>query len=196
MKTIIAISFLIVTTLLSKSLLASGTFVVNLVPQTEEMALLEISNNDGQKYEISILNTQGDLVYFYETKEASRNFNQMFDFSQLEHGDYKVEVKIEGASNEQLITINKKGIVVGNKSKKTDPFFNYKDNILSLSYLNHNIDEMSMNIYQKSNLIWETKMDAEFVLHKGFDLSKLKNGEYSVVFSAGNEIYEYDLTKN
>lgn len=39
-------------------------------------------------------------------------------------------------------------------------------------------------------------MDAEFVLHKGFDLSKLKNGYYSVVFSAGNEIYEYDLTKN
>lgn len=124
MKTIIAISFLIVTTLLSKSSMASGTFLVNLVPQTEEMALLEISNNDGQKYEISILNAQGDLVYFHETKEASRNFNRMFDFSQLEHGDYKVEVKIEGASNEQLITINKKGIVVGNSSKKTDPFFN------------------------------------------------------------------------
>jgi hypothetical protein len=42
MKTIIAISFLIVTTLLSKSSVASGTFLVNLVPQTEEMALLEI----------------------------------------------------------------------------------------------------------------------------------------------------------
>lgn len=196
MKTIIAISFLVVTTLLSKPSVASGTFVVNLVPQTEEMALLKISNNDGQKYEISILNSLGDLVYFHETKEASRNFSRMFDFSQLEHGNYKVEVKIEGASNEQLITINKKGIVVGNTSKKTDPFFNYKGNILSLSYLNHSIEEMSMNIYQKSNLIWETKMDPQFVLHKGFDLSKLEKGEYSVVFSAGNEIYEYDLTKN
>lgn len=196
MKTIITISFFIVATLLSKSSMASGTFVVNLVPQTEDMALLKISNNDGQKYEISILNSLGDLVYFHETKEASRNFNRMFDFSQLEHGDYKVEVKIEGASNEQLVTINKKGIVVGNPSKKTDPFFNYKDNILSLSYLNHNIEEMSMNIYQNSNLIWDTKMDAQFVLHKGFDLSKLKNGEYTVVFSAGDEIYEYDLTKN
>lgn len=196
MKTIIAVSFIIVTTLLSKSSLASGTFLVNLVPQTKEMALLEISNNDGQKYEISILNSLGDLVYFHETKEASRNFNRLFDFSQLEHGVYKVEVKIEGASNEQLITINRKGIVVGHTSKKTDPFFNYKDNILSLSYLNHSIEDMSMNIYQKSNLIWESKMDAEFVLQKGFDLSKLKNGEYNVVFSAGNEIYEYDLTKN
>ncbi|MDP2888771.1 MAG: hypothetical protein Q8P34_07345 [Bacteroidota bacterium] len=196
MKTIIAISFLIVTTLMSQLSLASGTFLVNLVPQTEEMALLKISNNDGQKYEISILNSMGDLVYFHETKEASRNFNRMFDFSQLEHGDYKVEVKIDGASNEQLMTINKKGIVVGNSSKRTAPFFNYKDNVLSLSYLNHSIEEMSMNIYQKSNLIWETKMDAQFVLHKGFDLSKLKRGEYTVVFSAGNEIYEYDLTRN
>lgn len=196
MKTIIAVSFLIVTTLMSQLSLASGTFLVNLVPQTEEMALLKISNNDGQKYEISILNSMGDLVYFHETKEASRNFNRMFDFSQLEHGDYKVEVKIEGASNEQLMTINKNGIVVSNSSKKTDPFFNYKDNVLSLSYLNHSIEEMSMNIYQKSNLIWETKMDAQFVLLKGFDLSKLKRGEYTVVFSAGNEIYEYDLTRN
>lgn len=196
MKTIIAISFFIVTSLLSQITFASGNLSVNLVPKTDNKALLEISNNNGQRLEINISNSFGETVYYHETKEGIVNHNRLFDFSQLEQGNYKVEVKIDGASNEQLMTINKKGIVVGNSSKRTDPFFNYKDNILSLSYLNHSIEEMSMNIYQKSNLIWETKMDAQFVLHKGFDLSKLKRGEYTVVFSAGNEIYEYDLTRN
>lgn len=195
MKTIIAFSFLIATSLFQLTF-ASGNLSLNLVPKSEKKALMEISNENGHKLEINISNSLGETVYYHETNEGLLSYNRLYDFSQLENGVYSVEVKIDGASIEQMLTIVENEIEVGNSFKRVEPVFNLKGNILNLSYLNHSIEEMSMNIYQKSNLIWETKLDSEFVLHKGFDLSKLNRGEYSVVFLAGNEVYEYNLTRN
>lgn len=195
MKTIIAFSFLIATTLLSQLAFASGTFRINLVPKTEAKALLEISNNEAQQYEINISNSTGEMVYYHETKENLTNHSKLFDFSQLEHGVYKIEVKIEGASNEQLLTIGKRGIEVGNSVKKTDPLFSFSDNILKISYLNYNNNQMELHIYNKSDLVWNKEMNDEFTVQKGFDLSKLNRGDYRIVFASGEDIYEYELKR-
>ena len=195
MKTINALSFLAATTLLSQFALASGTFRINLVPKTEAKALLEISNTDAHKYEINISNSSGEMVYYHETQESLTNHSKLFDFSQLEHGLYKVEVKIDGASNEQLLTIGKSGIEVGNPVKKTDPLFSFSDNILKLSYLNYNNNQMVLHIYSKNSLVWNKEINDEFAVQKGFDLSKLKRGDYKIVFASGEDIYEYNLRR-
>ncbi|HCY41548.1 MAG TPA: hypothetical protein DHV48_09360 [Prolixibacteraceae bacterium] len=195
MKTIITFSFLIATTLLSQLALASGTFSINLIPKTDAKALLEISNYDAHKYEINISNSSGEMVYYHETKENLTNHSKLFDFSQLEHGVYKVEVKIDGASNEQLLTIGKNGIEVGNSVKKADPVFSFSDNILKISYLNYGSNQMVLHIYENSSLVWDKNLNNEFVVQKGFDISKLDRGNYTIVFASGDDIYEYDLKR-
>lgn len=195
MKTIIAFSFLVATTLLSQLAFASDAFRINLVPKTEAKALLEISNNEAQQYEINISNSTGEMVYYHETKENLTNHSKLFDFSQLEHGVYKVEVKIDGASNEQLMTIGKRGIEVGNSVKKTDPLFSFSDNILKISYLNYNNNQMELHIYNRSDLVWNKEMNNEFTVQKGFDLSKLNRGDYRIVFASGEDIYEYEVKR-
>lgn len=195
MKTIIAFSFLVATTLLSQLAFASDAFRINLVPKTEAKALLEISNNEAQQYEINISNSTGEMVYYHETKENLTYHSKLFDFSQLEHGVYKVEVKIDGASNEQLMTIGKRGIEVGNSVKKTDPLFSFSDNILKISYLNYNNNQMELHIYNRSDLVWNKEMNNEFTVQKGFDLSKLNRGDYRIVFASGEDIYEYEVKR-
>lgn len=195
MKTIIAFSFLVATTLLSQLAFASDAFRINLVPKTEAKALLEISNNEAKQYEINISNSTGEMVYYHETKENLTNHSKLFDFSQLEHGVYKVEVKIDGASNEQLMTIGKRGIEVGNSVKKTDPLFSFSDNILKISYLNYNNNQMELHIYNRSDLVWNKEMNNEFTVQKGFDLSKLNRGDYRIVFASGEDIYEYEVKR-
>lgn len=195
MKTIIAFSLLVATTLLSQLSFASGTFRINLVPKTESKALLEISNSEAHQYEINISSSTGEMVYYHETKENLINHSKLFDFAQLEHGVYKVEVKIDGASNEQLLTIGKSGIEVGNSVKKTDPLFSFSDNILKISYLNYNNNQMELHIYNKSDLVWNKEIRDEFAVQKGFDLSKLNRGDYRIVFASGEDIYEYELKR-
>lgn len=195
MKTIITISFLIALFLITQLSFAGGSFTVNVNPKAEGKALVEISNSAEQKYEISISDESGNLVYYHETEGDKKIINRTYDFSNLEYGIYKLKVKMDGASNEQSLSVSKKGVEVGEVVRKTDPIFSFKNDILNLSFLNHNQDEMSLNIYNNGTLIWNSQMQNIFALQKGFNLSKLRKGDYKVVFSSGDEIYEYALAK-
>jgi hypothetical protein len=195
MKTIIAISFLIASAIFSQISFASENVKVGMLPMDDGKALLEVSHNSIQNFGISILNPMGETIYSHETKGESANFKQKYDFSRLEEGIYKVRVKIEGGSTEQMMTINKNGIQMGESIIKTDPFFSYKNDMLTLSYLNHNSNPMSVHLYEQGNLVWEQKLVDSFAVSKGFNLAKLNKGDYQVVFASGDEVYEYQLTR-
>lgn len=196
MKTIIAIGFLVAYTLLSQVTFASGNLKVNVLPKAEGRALLEISNNAEQKVEISILNSEGDLVFYHETETEHTEYNRTLNFSKLEHGIYKMIVKADGASNEQMLNVGRHGIAVGKIVEKTEPIFSFKDNQLRVSHLNHNLDDMILYVYRNRELIWEKGMGNMFSLTVGYDLTKLDKGNYQVVFASGGETYEYDLKRD
>jgi len=195
MKTIIAICILVSASLISELSLASGNFRVNIAPKTEGKALMEISNNTEQKYEISLSNESGEVLYRHKTKGEQSKLNKVFDFSKSELGVYRLKVKLDGESNEQLLTVTKSGVQVGETIKKTDPIFSYRDNLLILAFQNHNNEELTFNLYQKADLILSKKMTNTNSIKKGFDLSKLDRGEYRVVFSTEDEVYEYQFTR-
>ncbi|NEW85518.1 MAG: hypothetical protein GZ094_24580, partial [Mariniphaga sp.] len=191
MKTIFAICILVSVSLMSELSLASGNFRVSIAPKTEDKSLLEISNNTDQKYEIILSNESGEVIYSHKTKGEHSKFNKVFDFSKSELGVYKLVVKRDGESNEQLLTVTKSGVQAGETIKKTDPIFSYRDNLLILAFQNHNNEELVFNLYQKDDLILSKKMKDTYNIKKGFDLSQLDKGEYSVVFSTEDEVYEY-----
>jgi len=195
MKTIIAICILVSASLISELSLASGNFRVNIAPKTEGKALMEISNNTEQKYEISLSNESGEVLYRHKTKGEHSKLNKVFDFSKSEFGVYRLKVKLDGESNEQLLTVTRSGVQVGETIKKTDPIFSYRDNLLILAFQNHNNEELTFNLYQKADLILSKKMTNTNSIKKGFDLSKLDRGEYRVVFSTEDEVYEYQFTR-
>ncbi|HEY3389929.1 MAG TPA: hypothetical protein VGK38_10180 [Prolixibacteraceae bacterium] len=195
MKTIITISFLVAASLISELSLASGSFRVNVVPTTEGKPLLVISNNSEQKSEISISNSSGEVLYHRATVGERHASNTGFDFSQSEEGDYKVIANIDGISNEQLVTVTSDGIRVGETVRKVEPVFNYNNNLLRVSYQNLSQEKVSLKLYDKENLVWETISNESLSPKKAFDLSELGKGKYEVVLSAGEDVYSYDLTK-
>jgi hypothetical protein len=195
MKTIIAISFLIATALVSQLSFASGNLKVNILPMDEGKAKFEVSHNLVQRFEISISNPMGDMVYYHETEGEQAEYKKTYDFSNLEDGVYKVEVKIDGSSNEQLLSINKGNVQLGESVYKTEPFFSYKNNTLNLSYLNHNNENVSLHLYEDGKLVWEKELDNTLTVHKGLSMAKLKKGDYQIVLASGNEIYEYEFTR-
>lgn len=184
---------LVILTLVSNLSIASGSLSVNIIPEISGKARLEISNVSEKNISISISNSRGDLVYYHETQDLIKDYNRLYDFSNLDYGVYNVEVKADGTSVAQTLMINKTGLEAGNTVKTTDPVFNFKNNILFLSYLNHNKNEPSMHIYKNGKIVWDQKMENSFTLHKGFDLSNLDRGDYQIVLASGNDIYEYDL---
>ncbi len=195
MKTIITICLLVSVSLISELSLASGNFKVNIAPKSESKALMEISNNVEQKYEISLSNSSGEVLYRHKTKGEHSKLNKVFDFSKSDYDTYRLIVKLDGESTEQLLTVSETGILVGEPIKKTDPFFSFNDNMLILSFINHNQEDMSINIYSGEELIWGQKLKNTPKINKGFDLSKLDTGNYSVVFATDTEFYEYEFRR-
>jgi len=195
MKTIITFSLLIAVSLFSEMAMASGNFRVLVALKSESKALTEISNNSEQNYEITISNLEGDVLYHREAQGEKAESRKIFDFSGSEFGVYKVKVKLDGESNEQLVTVTKNGIEIGEIVRKADPVFAFNDNVLALSFQNQNNDRMALYIYSQGNLIWEKGLKNSENLSRKFDLSKLEKGDYKVSFSVGEDHYEYQLTR-
>jgi len=195
MKTIITIGFLITVSLFSELTMASGNFKVNVALKSESNAQREISNNSEQKYEISISDLTGEVLYHREAKGEQLESSKIFDFSKSEPGVYKMNVKLDGESNEQLVTVTKSGVEVGEIVRKVEPVFAYNENILALSFLNQNKQGMTLDLYSDGNLIYEKKLSDSESLNKKFDLSKLNKGDYQVVLTVGVNQFDYELTK-
>ncbi len=196
MKTMNAISkvtMLFAFVAFANTLMATGNLKVNIVPMTAEKAVVEISSAAASNFQISISNSKGEVVYYNETDEESSDYRKVYDFSDLENGNYKLSVTIENQTTERLFSINNKNLAVGKEKNSMKPFFSYKDDILKLSYLNFSEKSMNLDFYNGNDLVYSHKIDNQFTVNKGFDLSKLDKGNYSVVLSADDKTYTYNV---
>lgn len=195
MKTITTLSFLLATVLLSNIASATGNFKVNLSAKTEGKALLSVTNDSEQIYEIVISDSDGNTIYSYETKDSKADFNQTMDFSNLENGLYRMNVRMDGAQYEKFLTVDESGVSVEKSTKKTEPIFQFQNNVIKFSHLNHGDEEMSLHLYQNGSLVWEKELENKFAISKGIDISKLDRGNYNLVLLSGDDIYEYQISR-
>jgi hypothetical protein len=82
---------------------------------------------------------------------------------------------------------------VGEIVRRAEPIFTFKDNLLLVSFQNQDEEAMKLDVYSDENLIYEKRLKQSKSLVKKFDLSKLDKGDYQVVFTTGDNQYEYDL---
>lgn len=196
MKTINSISkviMLVAFVAFANTLMATGNLKVNILPLTAEKAVIEISNTAAANFRISIANEKGEVVYYNQTNGDSKDFSKIFDFRNLDKGNYKLTVTKNGASSERSFKIDDKHIAVGNEKSTLEPFFAYKEGVLKLSYLNFSEENIKLNFYQNNDLIYSKNIGDTFNVNKGFKLWKLDKGTYSVVLSAADKNYTYNF---
>lgn len=196
MKTINSISkvtMLIAFVAFANTLMATGNLKVNILPLTSETAVVAISNTAAVNFKISIENDRGEVVYYKETDADTKDYRKVFDFSNLDRGDYKLSVSADGFTSERAFKIQNKNIAVGKEKSMLEPFFAYKNGVLKLSYLNFSEENLRLNFYDGNNLVYSKEIGGKFNVTEGFDLSKLDRGAYSVVLSTGDESYTYNV---
>jgi hypothetical protein len=86
-------------------------------------------------------------------------------------------------------------MIVGESKMKYAPHFDYSSDILKLSYLNFDEENVKFKIYSNGELVFESKLGNEFVLTTGYDLSKLEKGKYQVELASLNQQFMYDIEK-
>jgi hypothetical protein len=177
----------------ANTLMASGNLKLNILPLTSEKAVVAISNNEAANFQISIENDRGEKVFYKETHSDTKDYRRIFDFSDLENGDYKLTVSVDGSTAERTFKIGSDNIAVGKEKNLTEPYFAFKDGILKLSYLNFPEENLNVNFYKNDDLIFSKEIGNKFNVIEGFDLSKLEKGDYSVRLSGESKTFTYNV---
>ena len=192
-KTISKVTMLFAFVAFANTLMAAGNLKVNILPLTSERAVIAISNTDAANFKISIENVKGETVYYKETNADSKDYRKIFDFSNLDKGEYRLAVSVDGSTSERSFKIENKNIAVGKEKTVVEPFFAYKDGIFKLSYLNFEEESLSLNFYSDNDLVYTKKLGSDFNVIEGFNLSKLDRGNYSVVLSTDSKNFSYNV---
>jgi hypothetical protein len=192
-KTLSKLTMLFAFVAFANTLMAGGNLKVNILPLTSEKAVVAISTVDAANLQISIENEKGETVYYKETDADNKDYRKVFDFSNLEKGDYKLSVSTNGLTSERTFSIDNENIAVGKEKSLIEPYFAYKEGVLKMSYLNFPEENLSLNFYTNDNLVYTKEIGKKFSVLEGFDLSKLEKGTYSVVLSTDSKSYSYNL---
>ncbi|WP_159517609.1 T9SS type A sorting domain-containing protein [Sunxiuqinia indica] len=195
MKTIRTITMMFALTVIANIALATGNLRVNILPLNEDRAVVAISNNVESKFQISIEDAQGDVVYFKETEGDVADYRKVYDFSKLETGNYKLIVSLDDVKGEREFAINHGAIEVGKEKTLVAPVFSYNEDVLRIAFLNHEGENTSLYIYNEGELVYTKALKNSFSVNEGLDLSRLKSGYYNIVLASGNETYDYSVSK-
>ena len=107
-KSISKVTMLIAFVAFANTLMATGNLKVNILPLTAEKAVVAISNTAAANFQINITNENGEVVYYKETDAGSKDFRKVFDFSNLEKGDYNLSVTVNNETTERPFKIDSK----------------------------------------------------------------------------------------
>jgi hypothetical protein len=169
---------------------------MNVIPVEQEKALVAFEAGTPAAFELSVTNNKGETVYFKKSEKPVANYRMIFDFHDLEDGNYKISLDYNNCkiSREVLIS-DHRCMRVGEEIKCYGPFYKYEDNHLKISYLNQSQKNMHVNIYRDGYFVAGKKLGKDLCIHKMLDLSKLEKGTYEVVLSNRNNEYPFIVQK-
>ena len=168
---------------------------MNVIPLEADRATIALWNNNPTYFEISISAEDGSTVYYNETKSKLNSYNKVYDFSELKDGDYQVSVKVNNTKVKRNLKIDRGNIIVGDSKTSYDPYLLVNDNVLKISYLNFDGENIAFKIYNDGELVYRSKIGNQFNINAGYDLSKLQAGNYDLVLEGNNELISVPYTK-
>lgn len=175
--------------------MASGGLRVDFSNSENNATLVEMSNVVNTHFEINLKDSYGNRIYSMETSEPSNMLKKKFDFSNLEDGTYWFSVDANNEKTLKKLNIEKGNVSIEMVRKSIQPFFTKDGEMLKLSFLNPHQEGVNLYVYNANKgLLAQADLGSDFAINKAVDLSELRYGDYHVVLTNDNDIYEYKFS--
>ena len=193
MKTIQKVTLLIAFAALSNNLFSAGNLMVNILPVSSGKALIDVSTSCSSNFHLTVENEAGRIVYSFISVEPCENYHEMMDFANLENGKYNIIVVCHELSTVRQFRKSNKGISVGPERNTCAPVFGYKSGILRCAYLNYPKENLTLYFLRGNQLLYSKELGKLFNVNEAMNLSKLEEGNYEVVLSAGDQEHSFKI---
>ncbi len=162
---------------------ATDTPKMNIVPATDEKAIMTFESSTAFPVEITVCTKSGEIVYYWKGESLHTRLNKVLDASDIGYGTFNVCLNYGGKSINRELNITKKEITVGPAVQLYEPFFRYENDRLNLSFLNVAQKNVYLNVYKGGEYVTGVKLGSSMDIQKSLDFSKLNEGDYEVVVS-------------
>lgn len=154
---------------------------MNVVKAENQKALIAYKASFNTTLEVTLTNSEGEILYFKRTEKPQSEYRKIFDFAELGNGKYNVSINYGNQSINRELTIKNKRLEVGTAIRMYEPFLTMKDGKLNLSHLNVPMKNVYLNIYNKGEHVSGANLGKQMAIQKCIDMSTLQGGEYEVV---------------
>lgn len=168
---------------------------LKMVPHTDERAIIVVENPGNSFAELTIEDSNGEILYYQEGRINEKNYSKIFDFKNLANGDYRIIVENSAGKKELLFTVENNTVIVNEMLSSNTPYFNVENDILKISYLNHTMNNIALTLSNNEGEVFSKSLGNNFSITTGFNLSKLSKGDYAVSINDGNRSYTYTFEK-
>lgn len=191
MKTIATILLLVVAVMAG----ATEKPRLEVTPISASRAAVTLLNPTPGMMEATFTKTDGSVIFSTRINEGIHDYQKVFDFSDVEDGNYVLTFKVNNTAVMRNIAIERGAIRVGTSNLRYDPYVALKDNTLKLSYLNFDLRNVKFTLRQNNEVVYEANLGRDFSLLRGFDVSKLESGKYETIISDGRNTYFNSFVK-
>jgi len=195
MKTMVKITLVIAFLMAANALFATGNLKVNVLPVSSENVLFSITSLANSDLNISVSNAQGIIVYTNQNAEPSDNNLVEFNLNDLPDGNYNMKIISNELTLERKFLKSDNGIKLGKEKTFMMPYFGLKDEILRCTYLNFSGENVRLYFIKGKQLLYSKELGNLFNVSEGLNLSKLGEGTYEVILSAGGKDYSFKVNK-
>ncbi|WP_297091294.1 hypothetical protein [uncultured Draconibacterium sp.] len=185
---IITISILVLTAAFA---VGSELPKMNISQIGEEAALLNFESKTPCNFEVTITDENDDIVFFHKSKRQNTSYSEKFFFPGLQDGTYRVCFNYGNQSLNNKIIVANNNITTEEATHLYEPFMKLDENRLKVSFLNTTQKHVFLNIYHEGEHIYGYNLGKNLAIHRSYNLSTLRKGEYRVILSedSGEHIY-------
>jgi hypothetical protein len=139
---------------------------------------------------ISVSDAKGEVIYSGRIK-ANGNIKNIFDFTQLKDGMYRVEVDKDFEIEINAITVND-GVVTflqDFEEKIYKPVFRSENSKVLISKLALDSEEMIIELYYEHELIYTESVKGKAILNRVYQLDETLPGYYKAIIRSNDRVY-------
>lgn len=203
--------FSVMVSLLTAALIVLPLFLSAKVKGNEEVSKLEFNDslsfryvtctrasivytsyNEG-KCTLTIETNDGDEVLYSESVRTTGKSGRVFDFLNLEDGEYKVVANKNGKKLERAFKIKNGELVYGGRVV-VDPIFIASGTRAIIELPNEHGKDVVVKVFDANgDVLYSATENKE--IRKNFEFSKVESGDYVVYVDVEGDDYQFDYNK-
>lgn len=157
--------------------------------------LVSFESPAASQVEFMISDRDGVILYSWKSEIPEAKLSKMYNLSELGDGTFNICVNYGGKSINREVCIKGKSVTVGPSVQLIEPFFNYKNERLNVSFLNFAQKNVYLNIYKDGEHYAGFTLGKNMDIQKCFDFSTAKKGNYDVVLTDFFKEHHYTVNK-